>query len=100
MKLCFPAGVGQHTDSVGRTWTADKYGMCDVPNLDGLVKSEFFAAGFRMPSTLTVYLEELKIMQCASGDGPFFVLELDKPVWRNSNNSFWVDAMGSPVGLV
>jgi len=97
IRLSFPAGVTTHQDSWARTWTADKYGIVEIDFAQGLVIDEFYAAGFLAVQPWTVNIEMLKAMKVPAGDGPYFLLELNRPVWRNSDNSGWIDAFGRAV---
>mgnify|MGYP003387010951 CR=1 FL=1 len=97
MKLCFPEGVHSHTDSWGRTWVADSYGMVEVPHTEGLAIAEFTRAGFIAPRINTLYAEQVQYLKVSSGAGPFFILEKNIPIWRNNNNTGWVNALGAPV---
>jgi len=93
MKLAFPAGIGQFIDQSGNAWSPDQNGMVDI---GANSPDQFLAAGFvPLPDT-----------SGATGGRPttglatglmYFDTTLNKPIWRNSANSGWVDATGTSV---
>jgi hypothetical protein len=92
MKLAFPAGVGSFTDQSGTLYLPDANGMVDIGTQS---PDSFLNAGFTFPTNAGATAG-----RPATGLSPgltYFDTSLNKPIWRNTANSGWVDATGAAV---